>query len=153
MFAVAKHTRLRASAAAVAGLAALALAAPGAASAHCRGANDNPHSASLKRTVRATLCLLNEKRHQHGLGSLHENGNLESASRGHARDMAANHYFAHGDFIGRIRSSNYLSGARSWSVGENIAWGSGYLATPKSIVYTWMHSPPHRANILNGGFC
>jgi uncharacterized protein YkwD len=151
MFAV--TTRLnRLSAAAVAVGAALALAAPGIASARCHGANDNPNHASLRRVVHATLCLLNKKRRIHGLGRLHKNGDLNAASRGHARDMAAHNYFAHGDFVGRIRSSNYLSGTQTWSVGENIAWGSWHLATPKSIVYAWMHSPGHRANILNGGF-
>jgi uncharacterized protein YkwD len=37
-------------------------------------------------------------------------------------------------------------------VGENIAWGSQELATPRSIVNGWMHSPGHRANILNRRF-
>jgi uncharacterized protein YkwD len=54
--------------------------------------------------------------------------------------------------MSRIQGSHYLDGARSWSLGENIAWGSGTLATPRSIVRAWMHSPEHRANILNGGF-
>ncbi len=152
MFAVATHTNRRLFAAAVAVVAALALAVPGIAAARCHGANDNPNHSSLKRAVHATLCLLNKKRAMYGLGRLHENGDLDAAAAGHARDMVANDYFAHGDFIGRIRSSNYLSGAQSWSVGENIAWGSWNLATPKSIVYAWMHSSGHRANILNGDF-
>ena len=116
MLAAFKLTRLRMSVAAAAGLASLSLAAPGVAAAGCHGVNDDPNSSGLRANVRATLCLLNQKRHQHGLGSLHENRDLDKASRGHAKDMAANHYFAHGDFVGRIRSSNYLSGAGSWSV-------------------------------------
>jgi len=152
MFTAAKPTRIRMSVVAAAGLAALALAAPGSAAASCRWANDNPNSSTLKRVRHATLCLLNEKRRMDGLGPLHDNGDLEHASRGYARQMAAGKFFQHGDFVGRIRSSNYLSGVGTWSVGENIAWGSGYLGTPKAIVYAWMHSPGHRANILNGGF-
>ncbi len=35
-------------------------------------------------------------------------------------------------------------------VGENIAWGTMWLATPQSIVSAWMASPGHRANILDG---
>jgi uncharacterized protein YkwD len=37
---------------------------------------------------------------------------------------------------------------RRWSLGENIAWGSGAKASPKAIVSAWMASPPHRRNIL-----
>ena len=153
MFAARSHTRFRLSAAATAAAGALALGVPAAAAAHaCAGADSNPNASSLKVVKRATVCLLNKRRHAHGLGSFHDNGDLDHASGGHARDMAANHYFAHGDFVGRIRSSNYLNGAQGWSVGENIAWGSSTYATPRHIVYAWMHSPPHRANILNGSF-
>ena len=38
--------------------------------------------------------------------------------------------------------------AGSWAAGEALAWGSGRQATPRGIVYAWMHSPPHRAVLL-----
>ncbi len=46
------------------------------------------------------------------------------------------------------------SSARSigYEVGENIAWGTLWLATPKAIVAGWMASPGHRANILDATF-
>ena len=66
--------------------------------------------------------------------------------------MAKHNYFDHGNFIGRIRHTNYLTGISTWAVGENIAWGSGSYSTPGSIVNQWMHSPPHRQNILNRRF-
>ena len=157
MFAALSLIRLRmpaaAAAAATAAAGALALGVPAAAAAHaCAGADSNPNASSLKVVKRATVCLLNKRRHAHGLGSFHDNGDLDHASGGHARDMAANHYFAHGDFVGRIRAAGYLSGAGSWFVGENIAWGSGSYATPAGIVRLWMNSPPHRHNILSSGF-
>jgi len=31
---------------------------------------------------------------------------------------------------------------------ENLAWGTGSRATTQAIVDAWMHSPPHRANLL-----
>ena len=37
-------------------------------------------------------------------------------------------------------------------LGENIGWGSGSLATPRSMVNAWMHSAPHRHNILDGRY-
>ena len=42
--------------------------------------------------------------------------------------------------------------SRSWSVGENLAWGTGVLATPRATVRAWMHSPDHRANLLDRRF-
>ena len=39
-----------------------------------------------------------------------------------------------------------------YEVGENIAWGTLWLATPESIVESWMNSPEHRANILDAHY-
>jgi uncharacterized protein YkwD len=52
----------------------------------------------------------------------------------------------------RMRAAGYLSGAQGYEVGENIAFGTGWLATPRAIVAAWMGSPGHRANILNARF-
>jgi uncharacterized protein YkwD len=139
-------------AAVLAALAALAIAPQSAAAAGCANAGADPNAVSVAVVQKATLCLLNEQRRANGVRSLRENRQLDLASVRHAKDMARRHYFAHGDFVGRIRATNYLSGARSWSVGENIAWGAGSYATPAGIVRMWMNSPPHRHNILNGGF-
>jgi uncharacterized protein YkwD len=72
--------------------------------------------------------------------------------------MAFGDYFEH---IGpggqtpltRMRETGYIHGAHAaFAVGENIAWGTLWLATPRSIVAAWMASPEHRANILNPRF-
>jgi uncharacterized protein YkwD len=132
---------------------AAALAMPSQAlAAGCANANANPNDVSLKAAKAATLCILNHKRRAHGLRQLRDNRRLDRASQRHANDMSARKYFAHGDFLGRIKAARYLEGARSWTVGENIAWGSWDYATPASIVDAWMHSPGHRANILSGRF-
>ena len=52
------------------------------------------------------------------------------------------------DRAGRV---GYMSRARSWMLAENLAWGSGSRATPRSIVHAWMESPAHRANVLRSG--
>lgn len=139
---------------AAAGGAILVLAVPATAAAKppCTGAYANPNTISIAQSQHATLCLLNKQRRAHGLKKLHENARLDLASVRHAQDMARNNYFEHGNYVGRIRSTSYLSGARSWTVGENIAWGSAELATPASIVVAWMHSPGHRRNILDRQF-
>ena len=61
-------------------------------------------------------------------------------------------YVERGSFVDRIRRAGYLKGARSWTVGENLAWGSRGRAAPQMITQSWMNSPGHRANILNSSF-
>jgi uncharacterized protein YkwD len=138
--------RIAAAAAVVA-----ALAAPSSAAA-CAHANQNPNDISAQEAKQATLCLLNRERTSRGIRKLHDNARLDLASRRHANDMSRRNYFEHGDFVGRIKSARYLKGARGYTLGENIAWGSWDYATPANIVDGWMHSPGHRANILNSGF-
>jgi uncharacterized protein YkwD len=151
MYAAAKPSHLRRIAAAA--VATAALAAPSQAlAAGCPDANANPNSIGVMKAKAATLCLLNQERRAHGLRPLTLNHKLSVAARRHARSMAARKYFAHGDFVGRIRAVRYFSGARSWTVGENIAWGSWNFATPASIHEGWMNSPPHKHNILSSRF-
>jgi uncharacterized protein YkwD len=140
---------IRTAAAALA--AAAALIAPAAAQA-CAYENGNPNEITLQQSKRATLCLLNKERTSRGIRKLRDNSRLNLASQRHANDMSRRNYFAHGDFVGRIKAARYLKGARGYTLGENIAWGSWDYATPANIVDGWMHSPGHRANILNPGF-
>jgi uncharacterized protein YkwD len=141
-------------------LAAVLLAAPPSASAAeqaCPAANATTANATKREIVNATLCTLNRERARHGLKALKLNKKLSVAARGHARDMARRNYFSHdtlggGSFVDRIRRTGYLKGARSWMVGENLAWGSHGNSRPSTIMRLWMNSPGHRANILNGSF-
>jgi uncharacterized protein YkwD len=148
-----KHALLAALLAAVL----LFVAAPIASARVCRNADVQPANVSHRVVVRATLCLLNNARARHGLRRLRLQRRLGRAARSHSADMARRGYFSHdslsgASFLDRIRRSGYLRRARSWMVGENIAWGTGTLSTPRSIVRAWMRSPGHRANILNGRF-
>jgi uncharacterized protein YkwD len=142
--------RIRALAA-TAAAAAATLALPAHALA-CGNVHADAYKASIKQVDSTTVCLLNGERRRHHLAPLKVNKKLSLASRRHARSMAAHKFFAHGDFVGRIRATGFLSGAHSWIVGENIAWGSAQLGSPGAIVNAWMHSPPHRANILSRSF-
>lgn len=120
----------------------------------CASTSANPSPANLGRMSAAILCLLNAERRAKGLSWLRSNGALRRAARSWARTMVARRFFAHesghSTVLSRIRRTGYVHG--SWSLGENIAWGSGALATPRAIVNGWMHSPGHRANILHGAF-
>ncbi|HWI73853.1 MAG TPA: CAP domain-containing protein [Baekduia sp.] len=130
----------------------LALGAPSALAA-CANDDAAPGDAGA---VAATLCLLNQQRTAHGLSAFSESTVLDKAADDFAEDMVQRRFFDHvspggGTFMDRIKAAGWTASG-SWSAGENIAWGSGSLATPASIVDGWMHSPGHRANILNGSF-
>ena len=123
----------------------------------CRNAAAQPAAETLPAVHGAVLCLLNRERATRGLPALRSSARLRRAATGHSVDMARRDYFEHTTPDGvtmtaRIVRSGYLSASRSWSVGENIAWGSGTYATPSHIVDAWMHSPGHRANILKRRF-
>jgi uncharacterized protein YkwD len=138
---------------AAAAIAAAALAAPSSAlAADCANANQNPNDISTAEAQHATLCLVNAERRQRGIRPFKEDNRLTRASQRYALVMSRRNIFDHGDFVGRIKAARYLKGARGYTVGENIAWGSYDYATPANIVDSWMHSPGHRANILNGRF-
>jgi uncharacterized protein YkwD len=123
----------------------------------CRHADARPGQVSRRTIARTTLCLLNRQRRLHHLKGLRMSKRLGHAARGHSVEMARVHYFSHNSrsgasFVDRIKRAGYLRGAHSWSVGENIAWGTGTLSSPRLIVRAWMHSPGHRANILTPRF-
>ena len=56
------------------------------------------------------------------------------------------------DMVDRDPRAPATPTARGWSLGENIAWGTGHLATAAQIQRAWMGSPGHKANILRRQF-
>jgi uncharacterized protein YkwD len=138
---------------------ALAACLPSAAHAAggCAGA-DRPLAQSGATAARSTtVCLLNVRRHAAGLRSLRTDAKLARASKQHSVDMVANRYFAHDSLSGarfsaRIARTGWMNGREVWTVGENLAWGTGDRSTPRATVEAWMHSAPHRRNILNAHF-
>ncbi len=115
-------------------------------------ANAVPTTASMHAARRETLCLLNRERAKHGMRPLRLNKHLSRASLIHSRSMIRKRYFEHGNFVARIVNARYVNRRQAWALAENIAWGTGSLATPAQTVQAWMHSPGHRANILNRRF-
>lgn len=137
----------------VAVTAAFAVGVPSASAAACANGDVSAGDAAA---ADATLCLLNKERTSRGLGALTRSAVLDKAADRFAADMVDRGFFDHaspggGTFMDRIKAAGWLP-AGSWTAGENIAWGSGSLGSPESIVDGWMHSPGHRANILNGAF-
>lgn len=123
----------------------------------CADASVRPGLGSTQTSGRSVLCLLNAERAKRGLRKLRSSRSLETAARRHSTDMVERNYFDHQrrggpDLVKRVRRTGYLKGARSWAVGENIAWGTGDLATPQALVRAWMESQGHRENILDPDF-
>jgi uncharacterized protein YkwD len=130
---------------------------PAAVAAACDDASTPPTRATIDRARSATLCLINAARAKRGLGRLGTTSSLTRAASAHSRDMAAHDFFSHDSPAGttpkdRIAGAGYLAGATSWAIGETIAWGSGDLATPSSIVRSWLRSPGHREILLDGRY-
>lgn len=128
-----------------------------AAAASCANADAAPGTVSTSAMRTATLCLLNEERADAGLRPLSEHRKLEKAAFRFSKEMVNKRFFDHVSPSGstlstRVKKVKYTKGARSWALGENIAWGTGTRATPASIVDAWMHSPGHKRNILDPTF-
>jgi uncharacterized protein YkwD len=123
----------------------------------CAGADALPTSSTLAAADASILCLVNQTRAHYGLRALQASGDLASAAVSHSDDMVANDYFDHDSpsgstMLGRIFASGYAHSGENYTLGENIALGTGGLGTPRSIMAAWMASPGHRANILNSSF-
>jgi uncharacterized protein YkwD len=130
----------------------------------CQNTALQPTAQNLSLIRAATLCLINRERRRAGERPLRPNRRLRRAAQAHTENMAFGDYFEHvgpggssrsggGTPLARLRAVGYISSARvGYEVGENIAWGTLRLATPRAIVAAWMASPPHRANILDGRY-
>ena len=113
-----------------------------------------PVPETLEAIAAAQLCMLNGERADAGLAPLTLNPKLSAAAGAYASDLVAGSYFSHTGRDGstirtRLDAVGYLPPDGGWAIGENLAWGTGALATPGSIMQAWMNSPGHRANILN----
>jgi uncharacterized protein YkwD len=116
-----------------------------------------PDAGNVDEVRAAVLCLHNRERAERGLPLLKEHAKLRQAAEGHSDDMVAGGYFSHDapdgdDMVDRVLRTGYARGAGGWSLGENIAYGTGILATAAQIHRSWMRSPGHRANILRRQF-
>ncbi len=128
---------------------------PARAASPCGAVGLQPGALGTERTRELTLCLLNRERAAHGLGPLQRRAQLDLASQRHSEDMIARTFFEHDTPEGvdpqqRMLAAGYPS--NNAFTGENIAWATGPKASPAEIVDLWMHSPPHRENILRGEF-
>ena len=119
----------------------------------CGNTDVLPTADNLAQVRAAVLCLHNQTRAAKGLPLLRENTKLDKAALGHSDDMVDEGYFDHTtpggtSFVDRILSAGYVKRDAGWTLGENLAWGTGDLSTPDGVMTSWMNSPGHKANIL-----
>ncbi|MFL6233314.1 MAG: CAP domain-containing protein [Thermoanaerobaculia bacterium] len=104
----------------------------------------------LGRVRAAMLAQVNAERKQAGVAPLRPNPRLDQAAQSHAQDMLARHYFAHESPEGKTVRERARAAGYDWrAIGENIAEGQ---LSVEEVMDTWMHSPPHRRNILDRDF-
>lgn len=121
----------------------------------CANADLEPTSRNAEKLADAILCLLNQERAERGLKPLAEERRLLRAGARHSDDMVERRYFSHvspdgRDLIDRTRAVGYLPKEGLWRVAENLAWGTGSYGSPRHVVKSWMDSPAHRRNVLDG---
>jgi uncharacterized protein YkwD len=109
----------------------------------------SPAQAAAPTTIQLQTDIVaatNKFRVQHGCGKVRLDANIARAARSHSAYMARTGSFSHvgassSSFVTRIKAQGY-----SAPLSENIAWG---YRTGAAVVDAWMHSPGHRANLLN----
>jgi uncharacterized protein YkwD len=94
------------------------------------------------------LCLVNHARRGRGLDPLRALVSLQRAAAHKSGDVLRCDEFSH-EACGRP-FTYWMSrfGYDGCTEGENLAWGSGRVATPRAIFGMWMRSHGHRENIL-----
>jgi uncharacterized protein YkwD len=96
---------------------------------------------------------INAIRASRGRPPLRVSRRLSAAAAFHTSQMGLRGFFEHepangAEFWKRIERFYPVLPGRSWSVGENLVWGSPDL-TAAEAVRQWMNSPPHRENMLS----
>ena len=127
------------------------------AAATCPNADLMPAADNLPLISAAVLCLHNQTRAQDGLPALKPNAKLAKAALAHSADMVQEGYFDHdapsgATFVDRILGAGYVRKDQGWTLGENLAWGTGDLSTPAGVMQAWMNSAGHKANILKRAY-
>lgn len=116
-----------------------------------------PTQENLEQISAAVRCLHNRLRAQRGLPLLKDNAKLRKAALQHSAAMIRDGYFDHtapdGDtFVVRILRTGYVRRYDGWTLGENLAKGTGELATPARVMQAWLNSPGHKGNVVGRAY-
>jgi uncharacterized protein YkwD len=104
------------------------------------------YAAPQSAAERALFDSANRERAAQGLAQLRWDSALANAARDHAQLMAERNTLSH-QFPGEpaLQDRARVAGARFTEIAENVAEGP----SADVIHASWMHSPPHRANLLD----
>jgi uncharacterized protein YkwD len=97
------------------------------------------------------LAITNIQRRAAGCKPLSVDPRLTRAAQAHSRDMAVRGYFGHSTPEGKTWDDREVAAGfpADRTGGENIAYGQ---RTAAIVMDVWIHSPPHRKNILSCEF-
>jgi uncharacterized protein YkwD len=121
---------------------ALAVAPAADAATHTHAAARSSAQAVSGSFDNQVLWWTNVARRQHGLAPLRAGGCVDKFAERWTARMAARNFFSHQALRPILKRCHRHAAA------ENIANGGGSLSASQ-VVQLWMHSPGHRANILN----
>ena len=112
--------------------------------------NSQPSPTYDTEAERQLLDMANRERAKAGLPPLQKDEGLTKAARAHATAMAAQQKLSH-QFSGEHHLEHRLAANTKTQLdqaGENVAFAPTVERAQDSL----MHSPPHRANLLNAGY-
>lgn len=119
----------------------------------------NPNNIDYYLINAAIFYFTNEQRAIHDLPLFKHSPNLEKAAQGHSEDMVNYNFYSHQSIVeGKLELTDRLelTGIQTANCGENICDYYEVVPTYSSLAFKmvdgWMHSPGHRANILNKNF-
>jgi uncharacterized protein YkwD len=106
------------------------------------------HSLRAARSVESSI---NGMRAQHGCGPLRLHLGLTRSAGRQARLLLADGELNH-DAGSPMPERLHRAVPSASLLGEDLAWGTGTAARPRSIVRAWMNSPMHRRIMLDCRF-
>ncbi len=109
-----------------------------------------PSAQAAPSAQSALMVLVNATRMQHGVPPLQRSSALDRSAALKAEDIRRCATFSHTPcgmaFTRTFQQVGYWRGRVA--IGENLYWGTRSLGSPSAAVEGWLHSPPHRANLL-----
>jgi uncharacterized protein YkwD len=103
------------------------------------------------RAAQSVEFSINSIRAQHGCGPLRVHEGLARSAGRQARLLLADGSLDH-DAGTPMPQRLHRAAPSATMLGEDLAWGTGSAALPRSIVRAWMHSPMHRRIMLDCRF-
>jgi uncharacterized protein YkwD len=107
-------------------------------------------AAPVSTQLRAMRCLINWTRRHNGMALVRDQTELDRSAAIRGNDIRRCGDFSHTpcgqSFLQVFMAVHYLAG--TGTVGENLSWGQGRLASARATMVGWLTSPDHRQIIF-----